>query len=395
MAAGACAQVRVLFDASKAETAGNADWIIDADQHNIGYSNGPAVLGQGDESNAQRIPTPAQSGINASTNETFWNGALSAWGVDCVKRGYEVETLPYNGGITYGSLGNQQDLGNYDVFIVDEPNIRFTASERDAIIHFVQNGGGLFMISDHDQSDRNGDGWDSPGIWNDLMTNNTVQGDPFGFSVDLLQFSQTSTNIAALPADTLLHGPMGNVSEVQWSGGTSLTLHPTDNASVTGIVYKTSANNTGTTNVLCARAHYGTGRVAIIGDSSPCEDGTGDPNDQLYNGYFVDANGNHQRLLMNTTIWLVGNIATGISDGSAIKDFLPYPNPASDMIMLHGAASGAFDVVLRDALGREVRAWRSLQGENEELRIDGCAPGLYSIAIMQEGRRSFRQLIVR
>ncbi|HOS47696.1 MAG TPA: hypothetical protein PLG57_03620, partial [Bacteroidia bacterium] len=50
------AQTKILFDASKAEAAGNADWVIDADAHNIGYFNGPAQIG-GTESNAQKIPT--------------------------------------------------------------------------------------------------------------------------------------------------------------------------------------------------------------------------------------------------------------------------------------------------------------------------------------------------
>ena len=29
------AQIKILFDASKAESAGNADWVIDADLHNL------------------------------------------------------------------------------------------------------------------------------------------------------------------------------------------------------------------------------------------------------------------------------------------------------------------------------------------------------------------------
>ena len=53
------AQVKILFDATKAETAGNADWVIDEDANNLGWSTGPAVLGGGNEGNAQRIPTPA------------------------------------------------------------------------------------------------------------------------------------------------------------------------------------------------------------------------------------------------------------------------------------------------------------------------------------------------
>lgn len=34
-----------MFDATKAESAGNADWIIDADTLNIGFSSGPASVG--------------------------------------------------------------------------------------------------------------------------------------------------------------------------------------------------------------------------------------------------------------------------------------------------------------------------------------------------------------
>ena len=63
------AQIKILFDATKAEMAGNADWVIDADSK------------LNNESNPQRIPTPAQSGITASTSETYWNGGISAWAI--------------------------------------------------------------------------------------------------------------------------------------------------------------------------------------------------------------------------------------------------------------------------------------------------------------------------
>ncbi|HTL80866.1 MAG TPA: hypothetical protein VL651_04140 [Bacteroidia bacterium] len=294
--------IKILFDATKAEMAGNADWVVDANTHNIGYTNGPAVAGQGNESNPAQIPSPAQSGITAATPETFWNGSLSAWGVDCAKQGYIVETLPYNGVISYGNSSNAQDLSNYKVFIIDEPNIVFTTAEKTALINFVQNGGGLFIVSDHDVSDRNGDGWDSPGIWNDLFTNNSVQNDPFGFSVDLQNFSQTTTNVATLPGDSVLHGPMGNVTEAQWANGTTFTINHADNATTKGVIYKTSSSTTGTTNVMALCGRYGSGKFAAIGDSSPTDDGTGDPNDALYNGYFTDAAGNHQLLIMNMTI---------------------------------------------------------------------------------------------
>ena len=118
---------------------------------------------------AQRFPTPAQSGITASTPETYWNGGFSAFGVALVKKGFQLESLPTGARITYGDATNAQDLTNYKVFVIPEPNIRFTTAEKNAILAFVRGGGGLFMISDHSGSDRNSDGWDSPEIFNDLM----------------------------------------------------------------------------------------------------------------------------------------------------------------------------------------------------------------------------------
>lgn len=297
--------VKILFDATKAETAGSADWIIDADSHNLGYPSskgGVATVNAGTQSNAQRIPSPDQSNITSTTAETYWLGALSNWGIDCVKRGYNVETLPYNGAITYGNAANAQDLSHYKVFIVCEPNIQFTTAEKAAMLNFVQNGGGLFMISDHNVSDRNNDGWDSPAIWNDFLSNNGIKGNPFGISFDLQNFSTTSSNVSGNTTDSLLHGPMGSVSKVMWSAGTSMTLSTSANPTVTPVVCKTGAF--GNTNVMVAYARYGSGKVVAIGDSSPCDDGTGDPGDQLYNGYTGDASGNHQKLLMNATIWL-------------------------------------------------------------------------------------------
>ncbi|MEI6697176.1 MAG: Ig-like domain-containing protein [Bacteroidota bacterium] len=348
------AQVKILFDATKAETAGNADWVIDADLHNIGFSNGPAVVGQGTESNPQRIPTPLQSAITASTAESYWQGALSSWGIDLVKKGYIVESLPYNVAITYNNTSNPQDLSNYKVFVVCEPNIVFTAVEKTAILQFVQNGGGLFMVSDHTISDRNNDGWDSPAIWNDFLTNNTVQTNPFGISFDLVDISQTSTNVAVLPTDTLLHGPMGNVTSLMWSNGTTMTLNPTVNSTVKGIVYKTGSSNTGLTNVMVARSNYGAGRVVAIGDSSPCDDGSGDANDVLYDGWITDASGNHERLIINATIWLASSSITTPINVSSVS-----VNPPTLTFTVGGAASQLTATILPSNASNQNKTWTS------------------------------------
>jgi hypothetical protein len=334
------AQVKILFDNRKAESAGNADWVIDADIHNLNFTSSGSITTSGTESNAQRIPTPAQSGITASTPETYWNGGISALAVDMAKKGYIVESLPYNASITYSNSTNVQDLSNYKVYVVCEPNIVFTAAEKTAIMNFIKNGGGLYMISDHSVSDRNNDGWDSPKIWTDFMKNNTVQNDPFGIDFDTTSvtgnFSGTFTNVSSNLQDSLLYGPGGNVTEVLWANGTRMTLNPTLNSTVVGDVYKTSPAS-GNTNVLVAHAHYFKGKVAAIGDSSPFDDGTGDSNDVLYNGYFTDAAGNHQKLLINTVIWLATgtSITTSITENS-LNDFsiVLYPNPANDEVNL-------------------------------------------------------------
>src|SRR4051812_13588052 len=74
-----------LFDATHLETAGNADWVIDED------------------SSPQRFPTPDQATVTGGTGETYWKGAISAWGIELVQRGHHVETLPAGVAITYGS----------------------------------------------------------------------------------------------------------------------------------------------------------------------------------------------------------------------------------------------------------------------------------------------------
>ena len=352
------AQTKILFDATKAEMAGNADWVIDADTHNLGFSTGPAVVGGGTESSPQKTPTPLQSLITGSTSETYWNGALSNWAIDCVKKGYTVESLPYNGLITYGVGSNLQDLSNYKVFVVDEPNILFTASEKTAIMNFVKNGGGLCMISDHDVSDRNNDTYDSPHIWDDLITNNSVQNNAFGIVFDYVNISETSSNIASLSTNPILHGTAGDVTQVKWSNGTTMTLNTTQNNSATGLIYKTGSSTTGTTNVMCASAIYQSGKVITIGDSSVPDDGTGDSGDTLYNGYTLDAAGNHQRLLMNAIIWLVAPVLSNENFVVSDLNFTIAPNPIQDKNLKFNFVNSdnePFQIIVFDALGRTIQ----------------------------------------
>lgn len=273
---------KFLFDAKKAETAGNADWVLDAD------------------TSPQRFPTPLQSNITATTLESYWRGGLSSWGIALVKLGHTVETLPSSATITYGGTG-AQDLKNYDVYVVDEPNIRYTTAEKTALINFVKNGGGLFMISDHTVSDRNNDGWDSPAIWNDLMSTNSVQTNPFGFSITLNNISETTSNRLSATTNPILNGSQGTVTQLKYSNGATITTNTTANPTVQGLIWRGSSSQ-GSSNVMCATATYGTGRVVVIGDSSPADDGTGASGDTLYPGWTELAS--HSRLHLNASLWL-------------------------------------------------------------------------------------------
>ena len=98
---------RVLFDDTKAETAGNADWIISTRARPAGQNANP-------------------------TSETAWTGALSSWGVALQQTGgYALNTLPPADAITYGDVANPLDLTNFNAFVLPEPNVLFTRRRED------------------------------------------------------------------------------------------------------------------------------------------------------------------------------------------------------------------------------------------------------------------------
>jgi hypothetical protein len=297
-AAHAATSYRVLFDNSHAETSGNGDWIISTSQ-----------------------PDPLAQNANP-TSESSWTGAISAWGVALQKTGrYSLKTLPATGRISYGDTSNAQDLSNYNTFVLPEPNTVLTATEKTAIMNFVQNGGGLFMVSDHTGSDRNNDGWDSPKILNDLMTNNTVDStDPFGFSIDLLNIASENPNVigASAGSDPIIRGPFGTVTGTIIRNGTTVTLKPADNSAARGEIFRTGYSASGTTGAAVASSTFGSGRVMFWGDSSPIDDGTGQPSNTLFNGW-NDPAGTDAAIGLNGTEWLSGGGGGGTTGVSVVN----------------------------------------------------------------------------
>ncbi len=290
-------QKSILFDAKHAQTAGNADWVLDEDSCGT----------------AQRFPTPDQAGITSSTAETYWSGAFSAMGVDLVKKGFHVESLPSSGRISYGDTTNAQDLANYNVFVIPEPNVALTSAEITAIRNFVQNGGGLFMIADHAGSDRNNDGIDAAGVFNQLMGSPSV----FGIVFNDNSADRTLGWFDNHPDDNYTSDTS---SPVIWTGafgvpsaGRGLGLFGSTTMTVSGSakghVWKTGVSNTSTSGVTFATSTYGTGRVAAVGDSSTAEDATNSCSHSTFLGY-NDPSYDNGLIIANAVAW-IANVPGG------------------------------------------------------------------------------------
>lgn len=324
----------VLFDNAHTETAGNADWVISTSQ--------PDPLAQ--NSNPQK--------------ETDWTGGISAWGVALQKTGrYSLKTN--TGTLTYGNSSNALDLSHFNELVLPEPNTLFTSSEKNAILTFVRNGGGLFMIADHNGSDRNNDGSDSLHIFNDLMNNNGVGSDIFGIQFDVLNISNENPSNDTPKGDPVLNGPFGAATGSIIRNGTTETLNPTDNPNVHGIVYRSSFSNTGTTGVFISGSQYGQGRVLAEGDSSAIDDGTCSSGNTCFNGW-NDPAAQDSILFPNGTEWLAGGSSlatpTPAPTNTPTVTTTPTSTPTATNLIVNGgfeqgsspwveSSSGGFEIV--------------------------------------------------
>lgn len=197
--------------------------------------------------------------------------------------------------------------------MLPEPNTLFTTAEKTAIMTFVKNGGGLFMISDHTGADRNSDGYDAVEIFNDLMANNSVDStDPFGFSIDTLDVGSDYPSAISDSTNAVLHGSFGTVTKSLIADGTTATLKPADNSAVKGLLYRTGYS--GNTGAFFATSTFGSGKVAFWGDSSPMDDGTGQSGNTLYDGW-NDTGATNAALALNATDWLAGTTSSGGGGG--------------------------------------------------------------------------------
>ncbi len=262
---------RVLFDWTKNETAGNSDWVVD---------------------HQAPLPTPQNP-----TGPDVWDGALSHWGYTFDTLHIPVRTLPPGHTLHYG-LSDTLDLSQYDLLILPEPQNPLSSSEISAVLTFLQNGGSMVFLADHNSSDRDGDGWDSPRVWNaafesTLGVHCNITGERYN------SYSASITNVSTNLLDPIIHGPYGDVTGVGYHAGTVMTLDRNVNPTLQGHVWVNNKPQADTL-VVVVCGEYGSGRFCVIGDSSPADDGTGNPGDNLYDNWHELDN---STLLLNMSFW--------------------------------------------------------------------------------------------
>lgn len=247
---------KILFDNTHGQTAGAADWVIDG-----GFSDF----------------------ANALANDGFYVKELR-------------KTTPF----TY------DDLMEYDVFVVAEPNIPFKTTEQAAMKQYVEQGGSIFFIADHYNADRNKNRWDgSEGIngyrrgafgdpakgmsadeRNSAAMQNVTSTDwlaeNFGVRVRYNALGDVTAN-HIVPSSQAFGITEGVGAVAMHAGSTLAILDPTK---AKGIVYLPKTNAAWPNAVdqgvyngggieegpYVAVSKLGLGKAAFIGDSSPVED---------------------------------------------------------------------------------------------------------------------------
>ncbi len=261
---------KILFDLSKCENCGNADWKID-----------------------DNYPDPEPKDPKS---EKDWKGALSTLGYILFKTNrFKFKTIPPTGKILYGT-NSSLDLKNFDLLIICEPNKPFSENEKISILNFIKNGGSLLGVCDHYHSDRNGDGVDSVDIWNDLFNSSNIK-NPFGFYINYSNVTGDffQSKIPCKDAEYILKGPFGIANRITFHRGATLHII---NKNAIGLFTRKNI----LPNYTVAISHFGRGKVFFVCDSSILDDGTGDYGKKLYNDFFEEDN---YKLILNGVIWLL------------------------------------------------------------------------------------------
>ena len=249
----------ILFDNAHSQTAGNADWTITGGFSD--FANDLKKLGY----------------------------TVSQWGNDETGKNQIDDDDP----ITYDVLKK------YKVYVIPEPNVPFSTSEKSAILKYIQDGGSVFFIADHAGADRNGNGWDAVEIFNGFLKGthtietSTTYPDDFvgklGFRFREVNHSQHSITDIKPSSITVGVKAVG-----EWGGSTEYII---PHKKVKGVIYLDNENY----GPYVIYGTFGKGKFVAIGDSSPIDDGSGAPKNKLYDGY---NDYNDSTLCKNVINWL-------------------------------------------------------------------------------------------
>ena len=303
---------KILFDHTRHEEAGtSAEWVIC--------------------SASEPNPSPANP-----TVETDWNGGISAWAFDLHQAGYAVQSLPSTGRVTYGDATNAQDLSNYAAYIIDEPYLLFTAAEKQAILNYLQHGGGLFVVGNHQGAKRYSGtgGTDAYTVFNDLVSVNGTN--PYGFTFvpghgpgdSLANTTSTAfSTSSSAAAQAIVHGTFGSLGLMDFHSYAYLTPNTAQNPNVQEILHTQVSGDTGSFIVTCT---VGSGRVVAISDSAPADDGTTTTSGKsLYVSWSANSN---RAFFLNATAYLAGATSTAPVPVVSIQ------SPASNVTIAAGGS---------------------------------------------------------
>lgn len=313
-------------------------------------------------------PSPA-----APASESDWSGQLSTWA-------YEL----YQAGHTMRSNATPIDaatLAGVDLLVIVEPQNPFAAAEITAIGEWVHAGGSLFVVANHNASDRDNDGWDSPSIFGGYSVPHisvpvgsdveTFCGALFGLHFHVKDegnnsITGTFANVDTDPDNPIINGPYGPVAAVIYHVGNVMSLWPSANpdlTSVAGHIWKDGDTGNPDANI-AAWSRYGRGKIMGYGDSSSCADGT---DTEPHANNWTEAGSNNREFFLNATAWLLSREGTGVEDGEGGREGggLPRlglglraaPNPFNPVtrVELSLPAAGAVDVAVYDLAGRRLR----------------------------------------
>lgn len=257
----------VIFDNAHSEQSGNADWVID-----------------------DNMPTPSPATPGSAED---WTGAYSSFGYDLLRLGYTLSTNTRS--LTADTLEDAQ------VLVLAEANSRFSSDELAAVAAFVQRGGGILLISNHHESDRDYDGVEPTEVADDVLEAVGAEVRQASAALDTDQDFNTTASYGS-PGDPVLHGRSGDVAQLNMYAASAfeVTGLPSDRA----VMWLNGHAPDDAFGVRIAAAYVSDGRVLCVPDSAAADDGTGNPgNDAMYNAWIERDNA---ALFLNAVDWAAG-----------------------------------------------------------------------------------------